>query len=100
MPHLHEEEMGPGLRLRGLTVHKPTGHQPHPMERSSPAKARISPHGKQGREIMDRMFSEVHEDEPSTVTRANVSGKRKQKMRTAIALEKARKAGVAIPRKG
>ena len=100
MQHLHEEGMSPGLRLRGLTVHKPTGHQSHPMERSSPAKAKISPHGKKGREIMDRMFSEVHKDEPSTVTRANVSGKRKQKMLTAIALSKARKAGVAIPRKG
>jgi hypothetical protein len=42
---------------------------------------------------------EVHKNEPSTVALAHVSPARKEKMRKAIALEKARKAGARIPRK-
>ena len=45
-------------------------------------------------------FREVNRNEPSTVARANVSEKRKKKMRTAIALNKARKRGARIPKKG
>jgi hypothetical protein len=42
---------------------------------------------------------EVHTNEPSTVTRAKVSPERKEKMRVAIALNKAREAGAHIPKK-
>jgi len=45
-------------------------------------------------------FREVYSDEPSTVTRANVSGERKRKMMAAIAFSKARKAGAKLPKKG
>lgn len=41
---------------------------------------------------------EVHENEPSTVQRAKVSENRKEKMRRAIALEKARRSGADIPK--
>lgn len=44
-------------------------------------------------------FREVFRDEPSTVRRAKVSGERKRKMKVAIALSKARKAGARIPRR-
>lgn len=43
-------------------------------------------------------FREVFENEPSTVTRANVGKKRKRKMKIAIALAKARKSGMNIPK--
>ena len=49
--------------------------------------------------IIKRMFHEVFENEPSTVRRAKVSKKRKRKMKVAIALNKARKAGVRMPKK-
>lgn len=49
--------------------------------------------------LTDAAFREVHENEPSTVSRANVSEKRKKKMRTAIALNKARKKGARLPKK-
>jgi hypothetical protein len=48
---------------------------------------------------LDRAFHEVMTNEPSTVARADVSEARKKKMRVAIALNKARKAGVRIPRR-
>ena len=44
-------------------------------------------------------FSEVMHKTPSTVTRAKVSGPRKQKMKVAIALDKARRSGADIPYK-
>lgn len=43
-------------------------------------------------------FHEVFSKEPSTVSRARVSEARKKKMRVAIALSKARKAGARIPK--
>lgn len=49
--------------------------------------------------IVGKMFHEVMHNEPSTVSRANVSEKRKRKMRIAIALDKARRAGAKIPKK-
>jgi len=52
------------------------------------------------RAVVSRMMREVHENEPSTVRRANVSEARKEQMRKAIALNKARKAGARIPRQG
>ena len=39
---------------------------------------------------------EVHRHIPSTVTRANVSGERKESMLRAIAFSKARKAGARL----
>lgn len=44
-------------------------------------------------------FHEVFTNEPSTVRRARVSGEKKRKMKIAIALSKARKAGARIPKK-
>ena len=49
--------------------------------------------------LVNAAFREVMENEPSTVARANVSGERKQAMRTAIALDKARKRGARIRRR-
>ncbi len=49
------------------------------------------------RSKLDSAMSEVHRNEPSTVTRANVQGKRKEAMLRAIAFSKARKAGAKIP---
>lgn len=43
------------------------------------------------RKKVARAMREVHEDTPSTVTRAKVSGERKEKMLRAIAYSKARK---------
>ena len=48
---------------------------------------------------LETAMREVFSDEPSTVTRANVSPKRKQKMKVAIAFAKARKAGAQLPKK-
>jgi len=44
-----------------------------------------------------KAFHEVMQNEPSTVARAKVSESRKQHMRVAIALNKARAAGAKIP---
>lgn len=55
-------------------------------------------HGKHKGKL-GRIFSEVMRNEPSTVRRANVSGKKKRKMKIAIALSKARKAGISIPKR-
>lgn len=46
--------------------------------------------------ILHKMFREVYSDEPSTVTRAKVKGKKKKKMLAAIAFAKARKAGAKV----
>jgi len=46
--------------------------------------------------VLEKMMNEVHRNIPSTVTRANVSGTRKEKMLKAIAFSKARKAGIKI----
>jgi hypothetical protein len=47
---------------------------------------------------VDKAFHEVMHNEPSTVKRADVDAPTKQKMRTAIALNKAREAGADIPK--
>ena len=52
-----------------------------------------------GKSKLGTAMSEVHRNIPSTVKRANVSGKRKEAMLRAIAFSKARKAGAKIPRK-
>ena len=48
---------------------------------------------------LERAMREVHENTPSTVTRAKVTGSRKEAMLRAIAFSKARKAGAKIPKK-
>ncbi len=47
--------------------------------------------------ILKSMLREVHENVPSTVP-ANVKGKRRTAMLTAIAFSKARKAGARLPK--
>lgn len=42
---------------------------------------------------------ETHTNEPSTVRRANVSPERKEKMRRAIAIKKAKARGARYPKK-
>ena len=60
------------------------------------AKHRHKSKKSKSEKITARMFHEVKHNVPSTVRRAKVSGKRKKKMLTAIALQKARKAGAKI----
>ena len=48
---------------------------------------------------LETAMREVFSDEPSTVTRANVSPERKRKMTVAIGFAKARKAGAKLPKK-
>lgn len=50
------------------------------------------------RKLVEEAFREVYENEPSTVTRANVGPEGKKAMKAAIALKKARKKGARIPR--
>ena len=64
------------------------------VERHSPARL-----GPKALATVQRMMKEVHEDEPSTVTRANVSGTKKEAMLQAIAFSKARAAGARVPKK-
>lgn len=49
--------------------------------------------------VLDRMMQEVHRNIPSTVSRANVSGAKKEAMLRAIAFSKARKAGAKLKKK-
>ncbi len=51
------------------------------------------------KEKLTAAMREVHANEPSTVSRANVSPARKEAMRKAIAFEKARDEGAKLPRK-
>lgn len=51
------------------------------------------------RSKVERAMREVHRNEPSTVSRADVSEKRKEKMHKAIAFSKARKSGAKIPKR-
>ena len=49
---------------------------------------------------LEHMMEEVHEDEPSTVSRAKSFGPGgKEAMLRAIAFSKARKAGASVPKK-
>lgn len=52
---------------------------------------------KKGNTLLASAMREVHENTPSTVTRAKVKGKKKEAMLRAIAFSKARKAGAKIP---
>jgi len=56
-------------------------------------------HPSKSQRIVTRMMHEVHSNTPSTVRRANVSGRRREAMLRAIALNKARKAGAKIRRR-
>lgn len=75
----------------------------HPLALHSPrTKARYSPKSRKGRHMMAEAFHEVEEDEPAVVamTRRKKGAKAAKRQKTAIALSKARRAGVRIPRKG
>jgi hypothetical protein len=60
------------------------------MARSKPTKFQ---------RLVTEALREVHTNEPSTVSRAEVSPTRKEAMRQAIAFDKARDAGAKIPRR-
>lgn len=49
--------------------------------------------------LVDKAFSEVHTNVPSTVKATGKTGKAKDAMLTAVALSKARAAGADIPEK-
>jgi len=51
------------------------------------------------RQKVEAAMREVFTDEPSTVTRAEVSPERKTAMKKTIAFSKARKAGARVPKK-
>ena len=53
----------------------------------------------QSKKKLEAALHEVFTNEPSTVTRANVSPERKRKMKIAIGFAKARKAGAKLPKK-
>jgi hypothetical protein len=53
----------------------------------------------ESRKKVQEAMREVHRNEPSTVKRANVSPERKEAMRKAIAIEKAKREGARVPPK-
>lgn len=71
-----------------------------PLARQSP-KRLVSPKSEMGRMRMEEAFHEVHHDEPEIVgrTRRKKGAAAAEAQRTAVALSKARRAGVAIPRR-
>jgi hypothetical protein len=48
---------------------------------------------------IDRAFSEVHENIPSTVKKGGLKGEAREKQLVAVALSKARAAGADVPAK-
>lgn len=51
------------------------------------------------KDLLESAMREVHKNTPSTVRRADVSGKKKEAMLRAIAFSKARKSGARIQKK-
>jgi len=80
----------------------PVTSSDHPLAGHSPSKARYSPKSAKGRAKVAAAFHEVEEDEPEVVgtTRRKKGAAAAGRQKTAIALSKARRAGVRIPRKG
>ncbi len=72
-----------------------------PLVGHSPPRS-VSPQSKKGRAKVEAAFHEVEEDEPEVVgtTRRKKGAKAAQRQKVAIALSKARQAGVRIPKKG
>ena len=72
-----------------------------PLVGHSPPRS-VSPRSKKGRATVAAAFHEVDKDEPAVVgaTRRKKGAKAAGKQKVAIALSKARRAGVRIPRKG
>ena len=72
-----------------------------PLVGHSPPRS-VSPRSKKGRATVAAAFHEVEEDEPEVVgtTRRKKGAKAAQRQKVAIALSKARQAGVRIPKKG
>ena len=71
-----------------------------PLVGHSPPRS-VSPRSKKGRATVAAAFHEVEEDEPEVVgtTRRKKGAKAAQRQKVAIALSKARQAGVRIPKK-
>ena len=61
-------------------------------------KPKASKSKSKSKALVSNAMHEVFTNEPSTVTRANVSGEKKRKMKVAIALSKARAKGAKIPK--
>ena len=74
----------------------------HPLGGHSPPKATYSPKSKKGRAKVKDAFDEVTKNEPAIVaaTRRKKGATAAGRQKTAIALSKARRAGVRIPKKG
>lgn len=75
----------------------------HPLAlHSRHTKARYSPKSAKGRHMMEMAFHEVDEDEPEIVgkTRRKSGAAAAKRQKVAIALSKARRAGVRIRKKG
>ena len=66
------------------------------VQRQSPASLAKKT---KSRKLVESAMEEVHENIPSTVERADVSGGKKEAMLRAIALSKARKRGAKIPKR-
>ena len=56
-------------------------------------------HNSKSAKKLESAMREVHKNIPSTVTRANVKGEKKEAMLRAIAFSKARKRGARLPKK-
>lgn len=80
----------------------PAPSSDHPLAGHSAPKARYSPRSAKGRAKIRDAFNEVETDEPAVVgaTRRKKGARAARKQKVAIALAKARRAGVRIPKKG
>lgn len=80
----------------------PATSDDHPLAMHSKPKATYSPRSAKGRAKVAAAFHEVEEEEPAVVatTRRKQGATAAKRQKTAIALSKARRAGVRIPRKG
>ena len=68
-----------------------------PKTKAGKQKKAVKPQSK-SKTLVSNAMHEVFTNEPSTVTRANVSGEKKRKMKVAVALSKARAKGAKIPK--
>lgn len=96
---VHQSKQMPVFDLRKRIYHPAERPTDAPFQRGSPTKHVTK--GK-GKAKVRAAFEEVHENEPGIVahTRKKFGAERAEKQRTAIALDKARRAGAKIPRRG
>ena len=87
--------------LRGARQAPVTSHD-HPLAMHSKPKSTYSSRSAKGKAKVSAAFHEVEDDEPAVVatTRRKKGAKAARKQKVAIALSKARRAGVRIPKKG